>query len=149
MIIAFIGMTGTGKTTNAQSLYQKLKEMGFSVEYKPEFEYFLLNIVKSQIRVVETIRMKFHNSRSKPIPLRLWPFLVWPDSLIAWLFSKLLKAHKIIIHDNYLYNFLLDWERFGYSSNIIRRLFLGFPKPELAFVLDVPPQVSYERRGEK
>jgi thymidylate kinase len=149
MIIAFIGVDGTGKTTNSHSLNRELKEMGFSVEYRHEFEYFLLSgLVRSQSRMIESMRIKFHTNRSKPIYFRLWPFIVWLDSLIAWLFFRLFKFNKIIIHDRYIYDLLLAWERLGYSNDIVRRLYLGFPKPDLCFVLDVPPHVAYERKKE-
>jgi thymidylate kinase len=62
------------------------------------------------------------------------------------------KGRKIVVCDRYVYDLLVDLgTNFGYNSEQIgklckSRLLCLFPKPDLVFLLDLPPEVAYERK---
>lgn len=152
MIIAFMGVDGSGKTTTSMLLYKKLKSLNLPVEYWRGFDHFILNFLlrfmdKFLRRTnVENMREFFlTRSLEKPFYFRLWPLLVWFDYLIGWLHLSFFKRSSIIIFDRYALDSLVSWKYFGYNNAVVNILYLHFPGPELPFILDVPPEISFRR----
>jgi len=84
----------------------------------------------------------------KPTYFKAWPYLVWMDFMVELLWNKIFNRKNIIIMDRYVYDFLMSWEWLGYADNHLRWLYRHFPKPDLAFILDVPPEIAYARKKE-
>jgi len=149
MIIAFMGIDGSGKTTLSKMLYNKLKQQGAEMEYKEEFKYFLLKYIFNLFgsRKVKGLRKKFLEERTPLFYFRIWPFLIFFDFLIEWVWIKLFERRKIVIKDRYIYDFLIGWEWLGYSNRFIKWLYLRFPKPDMVFICDVDPDFAYKRKG--
>ncbi len=93
------------------------------------------------------------NERGNGIILKLWtsirptvwPVLVWIDCLSEWIFYKIAMKNKVVLLDRYAYDHLVSWERHGWSNKLVRFMYMHFPKPDLAFVLDALPSVCWDR----
>lgn len=143
-----MGQDGTGKTTISQILERKLREKGKNVQLKRGFDYFILHffIGSSSSRVESTRDQFFRKSGKLKVAFLLWPYLVWVDFILQKMFLELFKRDSIILFDRYVGDSLTGWEYFGYSSRIIRWLYLNFPKTFQCFVLDVPPEIGVQRK---
>lgn len=149
MIIAFMGNDGSGKTTLTILFTTKLKKLGFNVERRICTKYLILGFLQEKlIRKNNLDKMREHllrNSYHKNI-LRIWPLLVFLDCLLTFLYLSLLKRHKIVVFDRYFYDFLLGFEDEGISNKIVEKFFLLLPKPDMGFILDVSPEIAYQRK---
>ena len=148
MIIALMGIDGSGKTTIAKALKDRLEKMGKRVRYHAEFNYIFLNHLLKfffRNRLEKATRRYLEEERKRPPVFKIWPYLVFLDCLIAYLKFKLLDRGKIIICDRYFYDFIIPFEALGDINWFIRRLFLSLPRPDLGFLLDVSPEIAYER----
>lgn len=149
MIIAFMGNDGSGKTTIGKKIYEKFKEIGFDVEYREEFNYFLIKYIfkfvsKSQI---EKKRQSFtKNNKKKPFVYNIWPLLIWFDCLIEYIYLKSIKKNKIIITDRYAYDFLMSWTYLGYLNKIYECMYKLFPRPDMPVIFEVEPEIAYARK---
>ena len=142
-----MGQDGSGKTTISKILERKLGEKGRKVQLKRGFDYFILNFfIRSSSSKVESTRdMFFRKSGRLQGAFSLWPYLVWVDFVLQKIFLELFRSDSIILFDRYVGDSLTGWEYFGYSSRIIRWLYLHFPRT-LCFVLDVPPEIGVQRK---
>ena len=77
----------------------------------------------------------------------VWPVLVWVDCLSEWIFYKITMRNKVILLDRYAYDHFISWEGHGWANKLLRVLYMHFPKPDLAFVLDASPSVCLDRVG--
>jgi len=147
MIIAFSGNDGSGKTTISAHVYEKLKSLGMTVEYRRGFEYFFLRFPLSLFgKRIESMRETFlTRGAKKPSYFKLWPFLVWLDCLFTWIYYEFLRRSTIVLFDRYIHDFLVSWEYFGYSSKLVRYLYIRSLMPRLSFILDVPAEVAFNR----
>ncbi len=151
MIIAFMGNDGSGKTTIARAFREKLSRVGLTVEYREEFDYFIL---KYFLKLFPTNKLgKMRNKFLKkekvekiPIYFKVWPLLVWFDLLLEYIWIKAFKRNRIVIMDRYAYDFLMSWEFLGYNTSFTKYLYLQFPKPDIPVILEVSPQVAYDRK---
>lgn len=153
-----MGVDGTGKTTSARRLYDRLARASIPVKYRHEFKYFLLRVF-TESRMAEPARRKFHAGvaeayyEKRAVHSRwlycLWPFVVWLDCALECIICKLFKSNVVVIHDRYIYDLLLAWERRGYANSVIRRLYLSnFLKPDFPLILDASPKTMFERKKE-
>lgn len=168
-IICFLGLDGSGKTTLSRFLSEELRRKGFSVSHVwwLECENSLLrrmlrklegerpsNLESAEIPVVAR-----GNAPSLSIPIQtLYPFLVLLDYLRFGLSRTRGRIprlkNSILILDRYHYD--TTWalaDEFDFSDRMRRRvmsLFNDFlPKPDLLFIIEVPPEVSYARKKEE
>jgi thymidylate kinase len=154
MIIAFIGNDGSGKTTVARKVETRLRDSGFEVKYFPSFNHGLLEYVLRMLpgKELKKTRANFldkgSSNRVSPI-FKIWPYIVFVDCLFMYVKFKILNRHSVIILDRYFYDFLIGFEYLGFSSSVVHELFVfGSPRPNIGFVMDVDPQVAYERKKE-
>jgi thymidylate kinase len=71
----------------------------------------------------------------------------------AWL-PRIAASNKVIIFDRYIYDVILALsEEFELTRTTQLKLFRLFsvllPKPELVFLIDVPPEVCYARKNQE
>ena len=128
-------------------VFEELQHDGFDVEYQRGFEHFLLNIIITLLGgKIEPMRDTFMTRTiTKPSYYRLWPYLVWVDSVLRLVYLKIFKKNKLVIFDRYVLDFLVSWEYFGYGNAILRKLFLLIPKPDISFIIDAPAETTYGR----
>ena len=168
MLICFIGMDGSGKSTLSNYLYSELIEKDYEVTYTWWLEgensllrrlirkisrsmYFCSENDKGNVVVEE--KMRFGR-----IFQALWPKIVLIDYLRfglvkAWL-PKFFRRNNIVIFDRYIYDVVLGLSKEFNFENITKEKILGIfgrlmPDPDLIFVVDVPPEVSFSRKKDE
>ncbi len=154
MIIAFIGNDGSGKTLFSKEIEKILKKKNYPVEYKPGFNHLFLNRVlncwrKITGKDIERVRKEYFdvNRKKKDFLFLVWPYLVLSECFIICLIYKF-KRNQITIFDRYFYDYLMTYKYLGYNNFLIEKLFLFLPKPDVGFVLDVSPEIAYQRKKE-
>lgn len=143
-----MGNDGTGKTSIAMALENKLVELGVSVEYCQGFTYIFLSSLTrlfSRNPSARNAEKKFSKGE-RNLLLNLWPFLVFFDCIVTSINLKFFKRKKVVLFDRYFYDFLIAFEHLGCSNRLIRKLFLFLPRPDIAFILDVSPHIAFERK---
>ena len=173
-IISFSGNNGTGKTTIAKELENRLNAVGIEAHYIKEFDHFLLKYLhriyspykgKNYNPYVGTkhdtpVSSEWHASFTKPensFGLRVWttlrpfvwPVAVWCDCLLEWCYYKTTARNKVIILDRYAYDHFVSFERHGWSNIFLRFFYMHFPKPDIAFLLDARATTCLERVGRR
>ncbi|RLC76591.1 MAG: hypothetical protein DRJ03_28355 [Chloroflexi bacterium] len=153
MLIAFIGMDGSGKTTLAQSTAEALRSQGKEVTCLTPFEYIFLDVITSFFK-----KSKRHSSVSNPLLTRsrksafmqLWPCLALVDNWVYFLLRirPMLSAGKHIVCDRYFYDFATSFEHYGYTNELTQGIYLkAIPRPHFTFVLDVAPEIACARES--
>ena len=152
-----MGNDGSGKTTTLQHVCRKLRSDGLEFEIVPGFDHLFIQHIKKIARHVPGIKMsslqKAYSHESGTSPKRkdynfiftLWPFLVLIDCILIFVMNYL-KTDKIVFFDRYFYDHALSFRELGYSSKLMEKLFLFFPKPDVGFVFDAEPDIAYSRK---
>jgi dTMP kinase len=167
MIIVFTGMDGSGKSLQAKALSGSLEDLGFQSHYVwSRWSPFLLKPLIGLGRKLmgrrggsEDERYKrFRQGKRKmfqrPMLAQIWKILACLDYSLQVLFKIGLrsKGRKIIVCDRYVHDLLVDLgTNFGYDNEQIAQLWKSrllylFPRPDLVFLLDLPPEVAFERK---
>ncbi len=159
MLIALIGLDGAGKTTISKLLDISLRKQGLKVCVIQPFRYFLLKPVVAAARIVVKLLRRSSNKDSHPLLfkgqktlfVRQWPYLVALDNLLYYIISikpKLLLGYYVI-SDRYFYDLAINFDYYGYSSACAGRFYRHvIPKPDIAFVLDISPDIAMLRANE-
>jgi len=148
MIIALMGNDGSGKTTIAKELVKIFRSLGFEVVCKHEYEYAILKYLFRIVGLdkIESERRSMIIERRKSWKYCLWPFLVWLDIFLQYLYFKIFKRKAIVVLDRYPYDHYMSFEYLGYTLPLTKWLYLHFPKPDVGIILWVEPQIAYERK---
>lgn len=155
MIITFSGVDGSGKTTIAKLLVKKLRKKSLNAIYRREFDYFLLDYLKKIVNLigkkggVEIIKQRVLIGKKSPLIGKLWVYLTFFDLLLEYLHFKIFYRNRIIIMDRCIFDFLVGWQWIGYSGRLVKWLYLKFPKFDFSYILDIDPQIAYERKKEE
>ena len=151
-IIGFSGVDGSGKTTIAENLKDKLTKQGYCVTYHHELDFYIL---KEILRLLTKIRgeekaesLKEDVLRKKDVNTSLitevYYLSVWVDNLLTYYYFKLKRG--VIICDRWAYDIFANFEFRGYNNWFIRKLYSIFPRPDVFILFTVPPEVSLERK---
>lgn len=122
---------------------------GVEVVYRHEYNYFILNYFFKMVgtETVERRRRLFLSTSSRKTALdKLWPYFVLMDALLLILWLKLTKRRAVVILDRFLYDQLVSFKGLGVASKVVEQLYLMAPRPDVAVVLDVSPEVAYKRK---
>lgn len=162
LLIAFVGMDGTGKSTlSRKAANLALMEGNSTILINPK-TYFILERL---VTIVRQFLSKRANNRpstryggnplltvgQKPLLLKLWPIVAIFDFLLYYflLIRPALSVRNIVISDRYFYDRIIGFQYYGYSNNLISSLCYRLtPRPDLLFVLDAPPLVARIREKE-
>ena len=151
-IVGLSGVDGSGKTTVAQLVVDRLQKQGRKVIYHHELDFILL---KPMFRLVGRLvgskkveRAKEHSLRkmdqSKRLYTGIYYFFVWLDNFITYLYFKVKRG--IIVHDRWPYDIPAIFDYRHYKNRFIEKLFLSFPRPDVLILLTVSPEVAYLRK---
>lgn len=143
-----MGNDGSGKTTLAIALTSKMKRLGFNVEYHICFKYLVIDFLRKVLLKgsLNKVRKGFLERKKPKRIFNVWFIAVFLDCILTFLYFKLLKRNKTVIFDRYFYDFIIGFEYGDNINRVMRRLFLLLPKPDIGFILDVPPNISFQRK---
>ena len=158
IFICFTGIDGSGKSTLAKALVAKLNEKGVKTKYwwckfeSFKFESLMIRLFK-KISQTSTPRLRGVNKLAKnSLPSIIYQYFV----LFSYVYRIFLNVKlpllfgKCVICDRYVYDTATDFVvNFGYSKEkiqaMLKNLFRVIPKPQLAFLVDLPEEIAYQR----
>lgn len=168
-LICFTGIDGSGKTTLAKYLVETMGKNGFQCKYVyGRLEPFLLKPFISIGRKI-FLREKdvfvdykeYSNIKRKAIERNSFLFtfyryiLMFDYSLQILLKIRLpLMLGKNIVCDRYVYDTVItDLSvdmNYSYSEvrDLIKKCFYMAPKPDLAFLIDLPEEIAFQRKND-
>ena len=144
IIVSFMGVDGSGKSTLIELLRKKLKNKFIKIKYIHLRPYIIL-LDKS------TVQSNPHNSKATwPIWLNFIRVLYW---LIIYRFFFYLftnDSKQLIIFDRYAHDLIIDPIRYKFNlPNRITKFILNlFPNPSLWIILNAPIKVLEKRKKE-
>ncbi len=140
MLIAVEGIDGSGKTTVAKRIVERLKNLGYNAVYlqEPTHGKYGRRIRESGRRYDAEEEMKlFLLDRMEDVEKNIIPAL---------------KSGKIVVMDRYYYSNIAYQSARGIDPEKIRKMNEKIaPKPDLVILLDLDPEIGMERirrRGE-
>ena len=134
--IVFEGCDGSGLSTHSKLLYEHLKSKGMNV---------LLTKESTNNSIGTMIKENFLKEKQKidPVALQLL-FCADRAQHLAEEIEPALAAGKTVVCDRYILSTLV----FGSLScdlDFLKQVNSQFRKPDLTFIIDVPPEVSMQR----
>ena len=163
-LICIIGPDGTGKTTQAKLLIEKLREIGYEYEYRwMRFHHFISLPVLALARLMRLTEIQilpdgrkigYHHFHKSKLISTLYPITLYLDMLLAMIFKiyiPLKVQRKRIVCDRFIYDTLVDLiVDLGnvefINSRIAKRFLKLIPKGCLAILLIAPYEKIKERR---
>ncbi|TLD43530.1 MAG: Glycosyl transferase, group 1 [Candidatus Jettenia ecosi] len=166
LFICFIGIDGSGKSSQAQLLQKHLNASGIAAVYTwSRWEPYLLKPFirrfKGSRTTPEAMASNISNLQKKkrrflrnPIVLWLWLNI----ALFDYYFQAkrrvfgLMNKNTVVICDRYLFDFMVDQAvNMGKKAEGLKHIFRLvltrlFPLPDLLFILDVEPEKGYQRK---
>ena len=166
--ICFTGVDGSGKTSQARNLVKDLAKSGFKAKYVygrwrsylPRPATFIGRLLFFRKANMFQDYQRFSSTKRKLMKNR---FLFQSYKLVFFLdyfFQSLFKIKiplmlgKNIVVDRYIYDTLItDFASYlAYRPEkiykILERYFRFLPKPDMVFLLDLPPEIAYRRKGD-
>src|SRR6056300_966365 len=144
IIVSFMGVDGSGKSTLIELLRKKLKNKFRKIKYIHLRPYLIL-LDKS------TVQSNPHKSKKTlPILLNFFRILYW---LIIYRFFFYLfgnNSNQLIIFDRYAHDLMIDPIRYKFNLpiNIAKFILDLFPNPNLWIVVNAPIKVLEKRKKE-
>ena len=140
--MAIEGIDGSGKTTQAKMLVDRLKKNGFETTYVRPV-YVLLDLIRlkgEDKKSVSPRRVRATNKKSSVLQRVVMSLFGYPYAMVTYIYMKLTSRDKIIVCDRYFYQFFFDL--FGKLSEKVIRI---FPKADITFFLDGNLDLFYSR----
>jgi thymidylate kinase len=144
IVISFMGVDGSGKSTLIELLRKKLKNKFKKIKYVHLRPYLIL-LDKS------TVQANPHKTKKTwPILLNFIRILYWLIiyRLFFYLFAN--KPRQLIIFDRYADDLMIDPIRYKFNlpTRITKFILNFFPNPSLWIVLNAPIKVLEKRKKE-
>jgi len=147
MVLSFIGLDGTGKTTLAKALVELLKERGL------ESEYIYMGRLRGHALPMHSVSKKIGVSKIEKTkkPSKAYflarEFAYYCDLLTRYFLLILPRvlAGTVMVCDRYAYDFFLDTHFSAFSRFLFRFL---YPRPALLVFLDLPEEEIIRRKNE-
>ncbi|RLE76818.1 MAG: hypothetical protein DRZ80_00335 [Thermoprotei archaeon] len=160
MLICFIGIDGSGKTTLAKEFVRVLKERGVNAiygynTYKPTFIKPILFLAKKIFLKDDEIK-EYYNKRNKTLRKGFVSKVYVIFSLVDYIIQTTFKVSlpyilgKVVVCDRYVHDFFVNaYVEAGYSNiDMIEKMYKILPKPDFVFLVDVPEDVAFSRKSD-
>lgn len=167
LFITFIGIDGSGKTTQAKELVDFLRARGIPTAYVTnQFESWTLTPLAKigklfflRRKDMRTDYAEFSTSVKKLFGNRFASSIYRNYHLALQLLHSLIKIRiplrrgKSVVSERYIYDFIagLTFEH-GYNKEklapVLNRLWRLMPRPDLLFFIDVQEDVAYRRKDD-
>ena len=76
----------------------------------------------------------------------------WVDYMLGYIVKVLpeLVKYRVVVLDRYFYDILIDPLRYKIRlpNRLMKILFMSIPRPRIIIVLDAPPEIIFQRKGE-
>jgi dTMP kinase len=145
MFIVFEGIDGSGKTTISNKVAAKLRASGLRVTHVRESGTF----TSSAAQAIRELGRDVRNLMLSPLA-ELMLYLARDGQSLEEMVMPALSCSDIIISDRYLYSAqLLATAGRGLSPEVVRSIAAPFEarlRPDMAILVDVPPDVARARR---
>ncbi len=143
VIVSFMGVDGSGKSTLIKKLKKKLKRNFKAIKYLHLRPYLIL-LDKSE---VNKNPHKFEERSNFFSFIILFYWLI--EYKIFFLFNKR-KKNQLIIFDRYVHDILIDKTRYRHSlsPSFTRKILNFFPEPDLWIILNVSSSIAEKRKKE-
>ena len=144
IVVSFMGVDGSGKSTLIELLRKKLKNKFRKIKYIHLRPYLIL-LDKS------TVQSNPHNSKAT------WPMLLNFVRILYWLiiyrfffYLFVNNPKQLIIFDRYAHDLMIDPIRYKFNLpiNIAKFILDLFPNPNLWIVVNAPIKVLEKRKKE-
>lgn len=135
ILIAFEGISGSGKSEGIQRLSNHLKSKGLATDI---IEW---NSNKRIRKIVKTLHKR------KLLTANMYSILQWISFTLDYFIKikPMLRKNKIVIADRYVYTALTRDVANGAGVKLSKMLMKHFRKPDLLFYCNTPPSVCLER----
>ena len=167
IFVCFIGIDGSGKTTQAEALTRAMKEDGFKSRYvwnrfEPNLTTPLVAIARQLFLRHKDIYKDYEDyfaTKQKLFGNRLLSVTYQGLLLLDCLYQTALKIRlplmqgEAVICDRYLHDTVADLAvESNYSAEqvkkTIHRYLNLFPRPDLIFFIDLPEEIAYQRKSD-
>jgi thymidylate kinase len=152
--ICFVGIDGSGKTTQINWLLEKLRDQEKEVEYIHVLssKSTLSGIIQEIAPIkpgVKKIRNLKKSGSGAAINLTIRVLNVLFDSYLTFYLNKFRYRGKVIIYDRYFYD-ILTIIAFSYTNflNPLMKLSRLIPRPDIIAIIEVKPETAVERKPE-
>lgn len=167
VLICFVGIDGSGKTTQAKALAEALGREGFDCHYI--WNSYVPGLIRPFIAVGKLAFFRGNGALQDYARYSETRNRIFSSALIATLYRCLLLLDyslqvmprinlrlmlgKNTICDRYVYDTVADVAvELGYSvgerKKLLRRLLRFFPQPDLVFLVDTPEEIAARRKKE-
>lgn len=148
MIIAFSGPSGSGKTT----IINELKKHFFKKEHviiKEEDSFFTIKLLKKLLgnNIFSKYKdEKYFNKSEKSVSYKIfnfltyatYPIIVYAEFFVDYIKYELIFKDSVFIIDKFIYDHAVNFKNILMIDNkLVTWLFDNFPKPYLAFLIDI------------
>jgi len=151
MIISFIGMDGTGKTTTARQLIVELAKQEKKVVYLNMLggDSLLRRFLSRLTRRVKRRELKDPYRVSKGIVIRFWPLFSLIDAYLTYIWLRILSTKKTVIVDRYFYDEIVIMVCIGLINvNTALRFIKLMPRPDKIYLFHTDAETAYIRKPE-